>query len=108
MLEDLIENEEYLPLTYVLSLVDDKWYVGFSTRLNKRLAQHIKGKGANWTKVYPMTGLVDVRVGNVEKELTLEYMQMYGWENVRGSSWCAVDLKKPPVPLRQLRPVKVL
>lgn len=108
MLKDLIEYDEFLPLTYVLSLEEDKWYVGFSTQLNKRLAQHIQGKGANWTKVYLMTGLVEVRVGNVEKELTLEYMQNYGWENVRGSSWCQVDLKKPPVPLRSLRPVKVL
>lgn len=108
MLEDLIEYKEYLPLTYALILEEEKYYCGFSTNLNQRLAQHIQGKGAKWTSLYPVVGLLEVRLGNVEKDMTLEYMNNFGWENCRGYSWCSIDMDKPPVPLRTLRPAKVL
>jgi hypothetical protein len=107
-LQDLIDHKIYIPLTYALSLEDDCWYVGFSTQLNTRLAQHIQGTASKWTTLHPMKELVEVRLGNCEKDLTLQYMEAYGWESVRGYSWCSPDLDKPPVPLRKLRPAKVL
>ena len=82
--------------------------MGFSTQLNTRLAQHIQGTASKWTTLYPMKELVEVRLDNVEKDMTLQYMELYGWENVRGYSWCSPDLDKAPVPLRKLRPAKVL
>ena len=107
-LQQLIEHKIYIPLTYALALEDDCWYVGFSTQLNTRLAQHIQGTASKWTTLHPIKDLVEVKIGNCERDLTLQYMTMYGWETTRGYSWSSPDLAKAPVPIRTLRPNKVL
>ena len=90
----IIDSISYVPLVYVLELEDACWYVGYSSTLNKRLADHFKGQGAKWTKLHKPVRLHEVVVGNKEKEneKTQELIQIYGQDKVRGGCWCRVDL----------------
>lgn len=38
------------PYKYILKCVDGSYYIGSTRNLEKRLAQHQAGKGANFTK----------------------------------------------------------
>ena len=84
-----------ISMVYVLELEDNKFYIGFSKDVNHRLYQHFSGNGSIWTKLHKPVGLVECVIGDldVEKSKTLEYMAKYGYENVRGSSWCKETLK---------------
>jgi predicted GIY-YIG superfamily endonuclease len=80
------------PLIYVLELTDGKYYIGITLDFNKRLAQHISGQGAKWTRLWKPVRVVEIaHVGAtlaLENEITKKYMELYGPENVRGGSWC--------------------
>ena len=82
---------------YVLKLINDKYYVGISTDLNRRLTQHFSGDGSMWTKLHHPISVISVKPGNKfeESETTIECMHKYGWENVRGGPWCRVKMNKP-------------
>lgn len=92
-----MEPIEIYPALYVLKLVDDCWYVGMSYNLNNRLSQHMFGRGAKFTKlhrpicvdkvIYPAIGF------NIENEVTLEYMEKYGKDKVRGGKFCRLIIK---------------
>lgn len=83
---------------YVLELEDHKFYVGMSKNLPDRLSSHFSGAGALWTKQFHPRRVVQVCTGDCkdERRLTLEYMKTYGWQNVRGSGWCRVEMMHPP------------
>jgi len=87
------------PLCYVLKLENDKFYVGITTNLNYRYSQHLTGTGANWTRLHKPIKIVSVEIGgdDLEKDKTLDYMKEYGFQNVRGSHWCKVELKTNPL-----------
>ena len=80
------------PIIYVLECVDGKYYVGITLDFNKRLAQHISGHGALWTRLWKPLRVVEVvHVGAtlaLENEITQKYIGLYGRENVRGGSFC--------------------
>ena len=87
---------EHKDSIYVLKLEKDKWYIGRSANVERRFEQHMNGTGANWTflhkpiEIYyqrPMISESD------EDEVTREYMMKYGIHNVRGGSYCEVELK---------------
>jgi predicted GIY-YIG superfamily endonuclease len=82
-----------ITLNYVLELEDGCWYIGMTTNLNVRLAQHLTGKASNWTKLHKFKRLVEVRIGNrtTEDTLTIEYTKKYGNDKVRGGSWTRID-----------------
>ena len=91
-------------LTYVLELTHSKWYVGITYNVNQRVAEHMQGHGARWTRLHKPTGkIISVAIGDHEKSTTLRMMREKGWQNVRGSSWTKVDMGYPPREL-QLRP----
>lgn len=78
---------------YVLELENGCYYVGSTNFINKRLSQHIEGKGADWTKLHKPIQLIESNVVYVESineltyletEKTIEYMKLYGHEKVRG------------------------
>ena len=51
----------------------------------------------------PVLGVVEVSrnsAKNDEHYKTLQYMSMFGWENVRGSSYCKVQMFNPPEALQ--------
>lgn len=88
---------------YVLELENDKWYVGISSDLTKRLDQHRFGKGAKWTQLYkPIRvaytedlGMIDYSVAAATETMrTKQAMRKYGTENVRGGSFCQIDATK--------------
>ena len=99
-MKNMMPSIEIYMLTYVLELEDGKYYVGKSTNLNLRLAQHFTGDGSRWTKRYKPMRLLHVFLGDVEREKTLFFMKTYGWQNVRGSSWCKVHMTSAPMCLR--------
>ena len=67
---------------------------------------HFTGEGSEWTKRHKAEKIIDIRSGGklLEKCVTLEYMCLKGWNNVRGGPWTACDLKSPPVALRKGKP----
>jgi predicted GIY-YIG superfamily endonuclease len=82
------------PMIYVLELEDDCFYIGITYNLNLRIAQHLSGSGAQWTKMHRPKKIVEVFYEGCtrqkEDEVTKKYVEIYGAESVRGGSWCRV------------------
>jgi len=78
---------------YVWELEDDKYYIGWSENLSRRLDEHLSEDGAIWTKKHRPVAILEIIRGDksVEKKKTLEYMKLKGFQNVRGSIWCYLD-----------------
>jgi predicted GIY-YIG superfamily endonuclease len=94
-------------MIYILLLEQNKWYIGYTDRKNgERFIEHFTGIGAKWTQLYKPIQVMEWREGTIEDEniVTLEYMQKYGWWNVRGGSYCQVDMTKPPSKLLLMAP----
>ena len=91
---------------YVLSLKGDNWYVGSTRHLEQRLKSHqgkIHGRGNSWVKRHGIVGNTyyqthpvnsDKSILQEELWMTLQYMEKYGYEKVRGSVWVADSLVK--------------
>ena len=97
------DNIDNLDLTknyiYVLKLVDDRYYVGRTCNLLRRIEEHFTNNGSNYTKKYKPLKVIEVeeeKSHNDEKIKTLSIMEKYGWEKVRGYCWCGIELLKPP------------
>lgn len=58
------------------------------------------GLGNPWTKTFKIVGVEKLVENGDLKELTLDYMKKYGWENVKGYSWTQKNMRKPPRELR--------
>ena len=84
---------------YVWELNDGKFYVGWSENLSRRIDEHLSGEGALWTKKYHPLSIIEILRGDkeIERQKTLEYMKIKGWDNVRGSHWCQVEYKTIPI-----------
>ena len=106
-------------MIYVLLLQENKFYVGYSERpIGERFIEHFNYRGSKWTTLYRPVQVLQVQPGGIEdeNEITLRMMDKYGWWNVRGGSWCQVDIQscppallewqrlKLPPPLRQNQP----
>ena len=87
-----------MPCVYVLRLEGDEkfdnyYYVGSTHQLNIRLAQHIALSGAKFTKLHKFVSIYSVELVNGdalqrENELTLELMNTFTPEQVRGGKYC--------------------
>jgi len=78
---------------YVLELVNSKYYVGQTNDLRARLQEHRYGRGAAWTRMYPMIRCIrtfDSRRFS-EQQVTEMMMNRYGAENVRGGRYCRIE-----------------
>ena len=73
---------------YVLKLENGNYYIGKTDRGEKRLKEHVKGRGAEWTKMhkpkkihayYPNAG------DSGEKEVFNQMVKKYGARKVRGA-----------------------
>lgn len=83
---------------YVLELENGKWYVGFTESVEDRVKSHKRGNAADWTELHTpirIDELIPDGSKEIEKEKTIELMIKYGFENVRGGPWAAVDTAKP-------------
>jgi hypothetical protein len=81
---------------YTLRLEDNKYYVGKSDDIKNRIKLHRTNKGSYWTKKYPVIEQVpNITSDNGPfRELieTLECINMYGIDNVRGSMFTQLNL----------------
>lgn len=88
--------------TYVLQLQEGKFYVGNTDNIYTRLLDHqlMAPSSALWVKHHgPVTRVVEVTRNSAKSDelyKTLQFMTMFGWENVRGSSYCKVQMFNPP------------
>jgi predicted GIY-YIG superfamily endonuclease len=83
---------------FILSLQDDKFYIGYGLSIDSDIRKHFNGFGCEWTKKYrPIKVLKKIRTRNLDetKKVTIEYINKYGWDNVRGYRWDKIDLKAP-------------
>lgn len=87
---------------YVLKLEDDRYYVGSSENIDRRIARHMNGRGAVWTRLHPPVEVADTMEVNdperrkkFERYRTLHLMKEVGWEKVRGGGWTQRNLKCP-------------
>jgi predicted GIY-YIG superfamily endonuclease len=100
---DKVINIDNIDLTrsyvYVLELEDNRYYVGRTSNFIQRMNEHFTENGALYTKKYKpikIKEVVEEKTCYDEKDKTLEYMETYGWENVRGYAWCRETLKQKP------------
>lgn len=100
---------EYMDKTiklYALLLEDNCYYIGMTRNMDKRFAKHIKGTGANWTKLHRALSIVEIRETNnsdddkvalLENDMTVEYALKYGKDKVRGGGYCQSKPRWPDV-----------
>ena len=81
---------------YTLLLTTDKYYVGKTTQDPQvRFQQHLSEQGAKWTVKYKPLKIIDTYESEcpfAEDKTTKDYMITFGIENVRGGSYCSIDL----------------
>jgi predicted GIY-YIG superfamily endonuclease len=79
---------------YVLKLEHDKYYIGKSSNIPKRVQKHQEGKGSEWTKKYKPLDCYYYDGCDIfdEDKITKMYMTKYGIDNVRGGSYCHIIL----------------
>lgn len=97
-------------MIYVLLLQENKFYVGYSNRpIGERFVEHFNYKGSKWTTLYRPVQVLEVQEGGIEEEneMTLRMMDKYGWWNVRGGSWCQVNIKSCPQALLEWQSIKL-
>ncbi len=79
---------------YVLLCEENKYYVGSTTNLDKRLQDHYLNLGSEWTKKFSPIQLIEQFQTNdplAEDQTTKKYMLRHGIENVRGGSYCQLN-----------------
>lgn len=85
-----------MPKIYILKLNQEKYYIGISTNITKRLSQHQLGvDSAKWVKRWQYKSILDIIDQKVlfhEDILTKEFMYKYGIMNVRGGSYSNCNL----------------
>ncbi|AOM63409.1 hypothetical protein [Heterosigma akashiwo virus 01] len=84
---------------YILTLENNKFYIGRSTNVYKRINDHFNNDGTLWTRLYHPKGfkIVEDCKSYDEFEYTIEYMKKYGINSVRGSIFCNIDLEPEDV-----------
>ena len=91
---------------YVIELEKGKYYVGKTTNPDFRLEMHFASSGSAWTKKYKPVNVLQI-IPNCdnydEDKYTIQYMEKYGINNVRGGSFCEIRLSDSNiVTLRQI------
>jgi hypothetical protein len=79
---------------YELELENGKYYVGIAKNSEKRILQHFENNGSAWTKLHKPIRILRQFSGDEfdEEKYTLLAMNIYGIDNVRGGSYCKVNL----------------
>lgn len=81
-------------LVYVLKLEQNKYYVGDTYDFVNRCLQHITGQGSRWTREYPPIKIEQIIYNKSEHQVTLDYMNLYGIDNVRGAEYVSYNLSQ--------------
>jgi predicted GIY-YIG superfamily endonuclease len=103
ILEYLDDNINNIDITrnyvYVLKLENERYYIGRTSNFIQRMNEHFTNKGSEYTKKNKPIKIIEVNEEKDkydERDKTLEYMNRYGYENVRGYAWCQNVLLKCP------------
>jgi predicted GIY-YIG superfamily endonuclease len=94
---------------YVLKLVEDRYYVGRTGNIFKRIEEHFTNNGSIYTKAYKPVKVIEIEEEQTiddERIKTLSLMEKYGWEKVRGAYWCSLVIKKPNIKKNKKRKQK--
>jgi predicted GIY-YIG superfamily endonuclease len=102
ILECFDDNITNLDITknyiYVLRLIEDRYYVGRTGNILRRIEEHFTLGGSIYTKQFNPIKVIEVTeelTPDDERIKTIEMMEKYGWEKVRGACWCSLKIKKP-------------
>ncbi|VBB19029.1 GIY-YIG nuclease [Yasminevirus sp. GU-2018] len=101
-------NKKPLCYIYILELEQKKYYVGKSNAPMTRTGDHIATTlfddkvcgGSGWTRMYPPVRILEVISSYDEFDedrFTLRYMRSKGIDNVRGGSFCELNLTRENV-----------
>jgi hypothetical protein len=82
---------------YALKLEEGKYYIGKTNNPSFRLENHFNSNGSAWTKKYKPIKVLEL-IPNCddydEDKYTRKYMDKYGIDNVRGGSFCEINLNE--------------
>ena len=87
---------------YVLKLKSNKYYIGKTNNPDIRLDSHFNSNGSKWTKLYKpieVSELIPDCDPFDEDKYTLKYMEKEGIDNVRGGSFCQIELSDEQIKL---------
>ena len=82
---------------YVLQLEGDRYYVGRTEDVERRIRQHQDGTGSEWTRRFKPERTVKILYDASdfsELAVTLSYMSRYGVDKVRGATYSSVVLSE--------------
>ncbi len=82
---------------YVLELTNGKYYVGKTNNISRRLSDHKNHLGSSWTKKYHPINVEHIYPNSDdfdEDKITLQMMDKYGVDNVRGASYVSIELSQ--------------
>lgn len=91
-------EQKILFYVYVLELEYNKFYVGKTTNPNIRLGEHVMNiKSSSWTHHYKPVKLLQITkcYNDLDEDfITIRFMKDKGIDNVRGGSFCELNLPK--------------
>ena len=93
----LVISKTRMETIYILELENNKYYVGVSNNHERRIERHMNGNGSEWTKLYKPIRIIDTHEKQSqfdEDNTTKQLMIEYGIENVRGGSYCKIELEE--------------
>ena len=80
---------------YVLQLKENKWYIGKTETSKFRIDTHFDSAGSEFTKKYPPQEIYQI-IPECDKydedKYVKKYMDKYGIDNVRGGTYCRLEL----------------
>ena len=85
---------------YAIKLEKGKYYIGKTNNPQFRLQTHFDSNGSKWTKMYKPLKVVELKPNcddYDENKITMQYMDKYGINNVRGGSYVSVKLDKSEI-----------
>ena len=85
---------------YAIKLEKGKYYIVKTSNPQFRLQSHFDSNGSSWTKKYKPIKVIDI-ISNCddydEDKITIQYMDKYGINNVRGGSFVSIKLEKSSI-----------